>query len=165
MMDPREFRNTVGNFATGVTVITTKNEDVQIGVTANAFSSLSLDPPLILICIDKRSSSMEALKKDAPFAVNVLSENQDADCWRFAKPADDKFEGASYSVSEDGIPLLEGNLATIECNVAEVIEGGDHYIVTGLVKKTSYDDQAKPLLFFRGKLEQVAQLENVESKG
>lgn len=162
MMDAREFRNTVGNFATGVTVITTKNEDVKIGMTANAFSSLSLDPPLILVCIDKRSSSVDALVKGAPFAVNILQKNQDADCWRFAKPADDKFADASYTVSDDGIALLEGNLATIECNVAEVIEGGDHYIVTGLVKKASHDVEAEPLLFFRGKLEQVAQLEEVE---
>jgi 3-hydroxy-9,10-secoandrosta-1,3,5(10)-triene-9,17-dione monooxygenase reductase component len=163
MMDPREFRNTVGNFATGVTVITTKKDQEQIGLTANAFSSLSLDPPLILVCIDKKAGSMAAFKKGVPFAVNILQNNQDADCWRFAKRASNKFEGASYTISEDGIPLLVDNLATIECNVAEIIEGGDHYIVTGLVKKTSYDNQAEPLLFFRGKLEQVAQVVEVEA--
>lgn len=163
MIDSREFRNTLGNFATGVTVITTKRDQEQIGLTANAFSSLSLDPPLILVCIDKKAGSMAAFKKGVPFAVNILQKNQDADCWRFAKSGSNKFEGASYTISEDGIPLLADNLATIECNVAEIIEGGDHYIVTGLVKNTSYDIQAEPLLFFRGKLEQVANLEKVKS--
>lgn len=157
MMDQREFRNTLGHFATGVTVITTKNEGELVGLTANAFSSVSLDPPIILVCIDKKSSSMQALKKDAPFAVNILQKDQEDECWRFAKRSIDKFEGASYTLSNEGVPLLKGNLATLECSVAEVIESGDHYIVTGDVKSTSYDTQAEPLLFFRGKLEQVAQ--------
>ncbi|PIC63176.1 oxidoreductase [Sporosarcina sp. P13] len=159
-MDPREFRNTLGHFATGVTVITaTSDKGEQIGLTANAFSSVSLEPPLVLVCIDKKSSSLQTLKKDIPFAINILQKEQEEDCWRFAKRADDKFAGASYTVSEDGVPLLNGNLATIECNVAEVIEGGDHYIVTGHVKNAAYDDSAEPLLFFRGKIEQIMEAE------
>ncbi|PIC98273.1 flavin reductase family protein [Sporosarcina sp. P29] len=159
-MDSREFRNTLGNFATGVTVITTTTDKGEkIGLTANAFSSVSLDPPLVLVCIDKKSSSLQTLKKDIPFAINILQKEQEEDCWRFAKRADDKFSGASYTLSEDRVPLLNGNLATIECNVAEVIEGGDHYIVTGHVKNVSYDATAEPLLFFRGKIEQVMQVE------
>ncbi|PID20260.1 oxidoreductase [Sporosarcina sp. P3] len=159
-MDSREFRNTLGNFATGVTVITTTTDKGEkIGLTANAFSSVSLDPPLVLVCIDKKSSSLQTLKKDIPFAINILQKEQEEECWRFAKRADDKFVGASYTLSEDRVPLLNGNLATIECNVAEVIEGGDHYIVTGYVKNASYDATAEPLLFFRGKIEQIMQAE------
>ncbi|PIC68985.1 oxidoreductase [Sporosarcina sp. P16b] len=159
-MDPREFRNTLGHFATGVTVITTTtDEGEQIGLTANAFSSVSLDPPLVLVCIDKKSGSLKTLKKGIPFAINILQKEQEEDCWRFAKRTEDKFAGASYTLSTDNVPLLNGNLATIECDVAEVIEGGDHYIVTGHVKSATYDDQAEPLLFFRGKIEQVMQAE------
>ncbi|MEK4023686.1 flavin reductase family protein [Sporosarcina sp. FSL W7-1283] len=162
MIEPREFRNTVGHFATGITVITTINGKEKIGLTANAFSSLSLDPPLILVCIDKRSGSLKALKRDHPFAVNLLKKSQETECWRYAKSSGDKFEGAAYKLSEEGVPILEDNLATIECVVADIIEGGDHYIVTGLVKNASYDDQGEPLIFFRGKIEQLELAKTVE---
>jgi 3-hydroxy-9,10-secoandrosta-1,3,5(10)-triene-9,17-dione monooxygenase reductase component len=161
-MDPREFRNTLGHFATGVTVITTKSERGLIGLTANAFSSVSLDPPLILVCIDKKASSVHAFKKGHPFAVNILQIKQEEDCWRFAKKSEDKFDGASYIISEDGIPILQANLATIECYVDELIEGGDHYIVTGHVKDAKYDDQKKPLLFFRGKIGQFSEATSIK---
>lgn len=151
-MDSRQFRNTLGHFASGVTVITTKHGDELIGLTANAFSSLSLDPPLILVCIDKKSSSIKAFQQGEPFAVNILSEKQVEDCWRFAKKGKDKYEGCAYDLSEDGILLLQNNLATLKCTVAEVLEGGDHYIITGRVKQAAYDDTENPLLFFRGKV-------------
>jgi len=151
-MDSLQFRKTLGHFATGVTVITTKSESGFIGLTANAFSSLSLDPPLILVCIDKKAGSVHAFKKEHPFTVNILQENQEEDCWRFAKKSEDKFKGASYSLSDDGVPILTGNLATIECSVDDLLEGGDHYIVTGRVNSAAFDEQKKPLLFFRGKI-------------
>jgi 3-hydroxy-9,10-secoandrosta-1,3,5(10)-triene-9,17-dione monooxygenase reductase component len=159
-MDNREFRNTLGHFATGVTVITTKYKEELIGITANAFSSLSLEPPLILVCIDKRSGSLRAFEKGKPFAVNILEQNQEEDCWRFAK-GDDRFANAQFSTSDDGIPVLKGNLATIECEVHELLEGGDHLIVTGLVKNVAYDQLKAPLLFFRGKTAQLAQANEV----
>ena len=161
-MDPREFRNTLGHFATGVTVITTAQGSELIGLTANAFSSLSLDPPLVLVCIDKKAFSLPAFKKGVPFAINILQKEQEEDCWRFAKKSEDKFAGASYTISDQGVPILQGNLATIECDVYEILEGGDHVIITGYVKNATYDDQVEPLLFFRGKLERVAQKELVE---
>jgi 3-hydroxy-9,10-secoandrosta-1,3,5(10)-triene-9,17-dione monooxygenase reductase component len=153
-MDQREFRNTLGHFATGVTVITARHGEELIGLTANSFSSLSLEPPLILVCIDKKSSSLRALTKGQPFAVNILQQDQEKECWDFAKKAD-KFADATYSLSNDNVPLLHGNLATIECTVHELFEGGDHYIVTGLVKNVEYDQQKTPLLFFRGKTAQL----------
>ncbi|NRG45244.1 flavin reductase family protein [Bacillus sp. CRN 9] len=161
-MDAREFRNTLGHFATGVTVITTKGDHGFIGFTANAFSSVSLDPPLILVCIDKNAGSLKALQKGHPFVVNLLQEDQEADCWRFAKKSEDKFDGASYKISEDGIPILQENLATIECDVEDILEGGDHCIVTGRVKNTAYDAQKKPLLFFRGKVGQLKEPTMIE---
>lgn len=162
MMDPREFRNTLGHFATGVTIITTAKGEELVGLTANAFSSVSLEPPIILVCIDKKSSTMQAFEKDVPFAVNILQKDQEDACWQFAKRGIDKFEGASYTLSDEGVPILTGNLATIECTVAEVIEAGDHYIVTGNVKNAFYDTEVEPLLFFRGKIEHVAQKELTE---
>ncbi|RST77225.1 flavin reductase [Siminovitchia acidinfaciens] len=157
-MDSREFRNTLGHFATGVTVITTKNGTENIGLTANAFSSVSLEPPLILVCIDKRARSIEAFKKDRPFVVNILQQGQEAECWGFAKQGQDKFAGVTYTVSEDGVPVLQGNLATIECHVDEIFEGGDHYIITGKVKKANYDKEKNPLLFFRGEIRKIKDL-------
>lgn len=162
-MDSREFRNTLGQFATGVTVITTQYKGQLIGLTANAFSSLSLDPPLILFCIDNKSGSKQAFEKDAPFGVNILQKDQDEDCWRFAKRSEDKFQGAFYYLSEDGVPLLKDNLATIECTVENVVEGGDHQIIIGGVKAASYDDQKEPLLFFRGKLGELKIQEPAEN--
>src|SRR4051812_11761846 len=101
-MDPREFRNTLGTFATGVTIITLKDKKGEyIGLTANAFSSLSLDPPLILVCIDKKSYSVQAFQKGNPFVVNILSEEQENDCWTFAKKGTDKFASAQYELSTD----------------------------------------------------------------
>ncbi|MBD8005168.1 flavin reductase family protein [Bacillus norwichensis] len=154
-MDSREFRNTLGHFATGVTVITTTNGMENIGLTANAFSSVSLEPPLILVCIDKKARSIEAFKKGRPFVVNILQQEQEAECWGFAKQGQDKFARANYTISEDGVPVLQGNLATIECNVEELIEGGDHYIITGKVKKANYDKEKNPLLFFRGEIRKM----------
>ncbi|MDT8860715.1 flavin reductase family protein [Alkalihalobacillus sp. MEB130] len=161
-MDGREFRNTLGQFATGVTVVTTTMGEELIGLTANAFSSLSLDPPLILVCIDKRSSSMVAFTKERPFAINILQEGQEDECWKFASKSADRFEGVTYSLSNDGVPIISQNLATIECMVEDVLEGGDHYIVTGRVKKVDYDQEKQPLLFFRGK---IGQLSSTEVKG
>lgn len=153
MMDQREFRNTLGTFATGVTIITTKDEQGEyIGLTANAFSSLSLDPPLILVCIDKKSYSLPAFVKGRPFVVNILSEEQENDCWNFAKKGADKFANAQYELSSDGVPILNGNLSSLICNVDEVLEGGDHIIVTGLVEEIARDDEKQPLLFYKGKI-------------
>lgn len=152
-MDQREFRNTLGTFATGVTIITIKGDnDQNIGLTANAFSSLSLDPPLVLVCIDKKSDSMSAFQKGRPFVVNILSEEQENDCWIFAKKGTDKFVNAQFKVSSDRVPILNENLSTIVCDVHEVLEGGDHYIVTGHVKDISINEEKKPLIFYKGSI-------------
>lgn len=156
-MDPLEHRNTLGHFATGVTVITTTKGEELVGLTANAFTSLSLDPPLILVCIDKKSSSIGAFSAGHPFAVNILQEEQNEVCSNFAKKGGDKFRGVSFSISNDGVPILNDNLATIECKVHKVIEGGDHYIVTGYVKNACYNDKSNPLLFYRGKLGPISE--------
>lgn len=151
-MEARKFRNTLGHFATGVTVITTNIGEDFIGMTANAFSSLSVEPPLVLVCIDKKANTMKALQKDHPFVVNILQEEQQEIARIFANRHLDKFSHTSYSVSDAGVPILDGNLATIECTVHDILEGGDHYIVTGFVQQASYNETLNPLLFFQGQL-------------
>lgn len=161
-MDNKKFRNAMGHFATGVTVVTIKsNEGKLMGFTANAFTSLSVEPPMILICIDKNATSMTAFKPNHPFAINILEKNKEDNCRLFSKKSDDKFKDVSYDSSEDGVPILKDNLATIECDVAGIIEGGDHYIVTGNVKNVIYDDRKEPLLFFRGELKNILEVKAV----
>ena len=123
-IDPRELRNVMGHFATGVTVITTKDKtDKPFGLTANAFSSLSLDPPLLLVCVDKTVDCYACFEDSKVFAVNVLSLEQEELSTRFATKGIEKFEGVSYSLGGLGVPLLDGALAHIECRVAAGYEG------------------------------------------
>ncbi|QQK74391.1 flavin reductase family protein [Salicibibacter cibarius] len=154
-MDFQAFRNTLGHFSTGVTVVSTKSEYEFLGFTANAFSSVSMDPPIILVCIDKKATSLHAFKPNHPFVINILTKEQKEDGLWFSKKSDEKFKDISYTVSKDGVPVLDGNLATIECDVAAIIEAGDHYIITGNVKDVVYDDQKDPLIFFRGQLQHL----------
>lgn len=152
-MNDKEFRNLMGYFATGVTVITTKDEqDNYRGLTVNSFTSLSLDPKQILFCIDKKSSSVDSFKKKRPFVVNILQDQQESLCRHFAKRGEDKFSNIEFSVSAEGVPVVNDNLATIHCSVHEVYEGGDHLIIIGNVNDFSYDETKKPLLFYRGQL-------------
>ncbi len=155
-IDGRDLRNAMGLFATGVTVITTKDTAGKpFGLTANAFSSLSLDPPLLLICVDKGVDCYNCFEESKVFAVNFLSLAQEELSTRFATKGIEKFEGLSYSVGELGVALLDGALAHFECTVAHAYEGGDHTIYVGEVQKlvTSLGD---PLLFYQGKYRSLA---------
>ncbi len=150
-IDARELRNVMGNFATGVTIITTKNAAGKpFGLTANAFSSLSLDPPLLLICVDKKVDCYACFDESKVFGVNFLSEGQDQLSNRFATKGIEKFEGVSYKLGELGVALLDDALAHIECKVASAYEGGDHTIYVGEIQSATVLSD-RPLLFFRGK--------------
>lgn len=145
-----EFRRTLGHFPSGVTVVTAKGADKQPrGLTVSAFSSLSLDPPLILICIDLRASIHDELKEGSQFAVNILSEGQEAVSRRFASKDPDRFNGVGYTEGANGAPLLDGALAHIECRVVNAYPGGDHTIFAGEVEATAVREN-KPLIYFRG---------------
>ena len=133
-IDGRDLRNAMGLFATGVTIITTKDASGKpFGLTANAFSSLSLDPPMLLICVDKGVDCYACFDESKVFAVNFLSLAQEELSTRFATKGIEKFEGLSYSVGELGVALLDGALAHFECTVAHAHEGGDHTIYLGEV--------------------------------
>jgi flavin reductase (DIM6/NTAB) family NADH-FMN oxidoreductase RutF len=150
-IDPRELRNVMGHFATGVTIITTKDKTGKpFGLTANAFSSLSLTPPLVLVCVDKAVDCYACFEDSKVFAVNFLGEEQEQLSRRFATKGIEKFEGVACRVGELGTPLLEGTLGYIECKVVNSYDGGDHTIYVGEIHGASASGD-RPLLFFKGK--------------
>lgn len=149
-IDRNELRRVMGHFATGVTVITTLNKDGKIhGLTANAFSSVSLDPPLCLISVDKKAESYSSFEESRVFTVNILASDQEALSRKFAVSGGNKFEGVAYRIGANGAPILEGVLAYIECKLYAAYDGGDHTIYLGEVQQAEVTE-SKPLLFFRG---------------
>jgi flavin reductase (DIM6/NTAB) family NADH-FMN oxidoreductase RutF len=151
MFDPRELRRVMGLFATGVTVLTTRDADGRpFGLTANAVTSLSLTPPLLLICIDKKAETHPHFLSSRCFAVNILAEDQEDISSHFAKSGGDKFGALRCSTNLDGIPILEGTLAHLECRIIETHEGGDHVIHIGEVQRAEIRG-GRPLLYFQGK--------------
>ncbi|MGL5170266.1 p-hydroxyphenylacetate 3-hydroxylase reductase component [Edwardsiella tarda] len=149
-LDPRALRQALGNFATGVTVITTAGLDgVDVGMTANSFNSVSLDPPLILWSIDKRAGSYPHFAQASHFAVNILAADQIALSNRFARPAENKFAGLEYARGIADIPLLHDCAARFQCEKYQQIDAGDHWILIG--KVVTFDDFGRaPLLYCQG---------------
>jgi flavin reductase (DIM6/NTAB) family NADH-FMN oxidoreductase RutF len=146
----REFRKTLGQFATGVTVMTTLSPTTQrVGMTVNSFNSLSLDPPLILWSIARTTPAFGYFRLGDPFAVNVLSQDQEALARQMAQSTEDKFKGVSLHEGHRGVPLLDGCIAHLECDVWARYPGGDHDIVVGHVRRMFNFGKA-PLLFHGG---------------
>lgn len=149
--DSRQLRNALGRFPTGVTVITTRGPDgKREGLTANSFSALSLDPPLVLWSIVRKSASLAGFLASGHFAINVLASHQSDLSHRFATPNDDKFGGLEVREGFGGSPLLPGTLASFECRTEQTIEGGDHLLFVGRVHRISYRS-GEPLIFNAGK--------------
>ncbi|WP_339503593.1 p-hydroxyphenylacetate 3-hydroxylase reductase component [Pseudomonas silesiensis] len=148
--DTRAFRRALGNFATGVTVVTAATASGRkVGVTANSFNSVSLDPPLVLWSIDKRSSSHEAFDEASHFAVNVLAADQIDLSNNFARPKDDRFAGIEYDPGEGGAPVFADCSARFHCEKFQQVDGGDHWIMIG--KVVAFDDFGRsPLLYHQG---------------
>ncbi len=151
MIDPRAFRNALGHFATGVTVVTTRDAAGEpVGVTVNSFSSLSLDPPLILWSLAKKSYSLAAFETHPAFAVHVLASDQQEVSDRFARAGADKFGGVALGDGFQGVPLLPHCAAVFQCSVEHRYDGGDHVIMVGRVQRFSTAERP-PLLFYRGR--------------
>lgn len=149
-IEKNELRRVMGHFATGVTVITSIRSSGELhGLTANAFTSVSLIPPLLLVCIDKKAESYPCFDESKVFTVNVLAADQEALSRRFAVTGGDKFEGVSYKIGANAAPILDGALAYLECRVTQKIDGGDHTIYIGEIEQAE-TKEGKPLLFFRG---------------
>lgn len=149
-VDPQTFRHLLGSFATGITVLTTLDESGQpIGMTASAVAAVSLDPPLLLVCIGKHSSCHDILLATDAFVLNVLAEGQEELSDQFATDATDRFRNIADSTGSEDLPLLEGVAAHIVCRTWKHVNAGDHTIFLGSVIRGTAHDRA-PLLHFRG---------------
>jgi flavin reductase (DIM6/NTAB) family NADH-FMN oxidoreductase RutF len=165
LFSDRDFRNALGLFATGVVVVTSAvnggvsggDRDEYLGATISSFSSVSLDPPLILFSIGRHSKAFAAWQSIDAFAVNVLGENQSDVSTRFARPLTDKWEGVSTRAGLQGVPLLSNALAWIECRSYAKYDGGDHLIIVGEVVALTAQlkEGARPLVFFSGRYRQL----------
>jgi len=150
--DPRTLRDALGCFATGVTVVTCLGPDgAPAGLTVNSFTSVSLDPPLLLVCLNRRAASTERLVAASCFAVNVLQTGQQPASIRFSTRDEDRFGTTAWDCGEAGAPILKDSLGVFECERFAVHEGGDHHILIGRVVKASFDAGVDPLLYFRGR--------------
>jgi len=148
--DSLTFRRALGCFATGVTVVTARDAAGRNrGITINSFSSVSLDPPLILFCLDKETPSFASYCEAERFAVNVLRAEQHALSIRFATAAADKWNGVEYDLWPGDLPVLRGCLATLACRQEQVYDGGDHLIVVGRVERLATAGAGDPLIYFR----------------
>ncbi|MBV9193490.1 MAG: flavin reductase [Solirubrobacterales bacterium] len=149
-LSPEEFRDAIGHFASGVTVITAAQGGRRFGSTASAVSSLSLEPPMLLVCLNRQSATGRAVAEAGHFAVNVLSQDQGALARQFASKADDKFAGLDVTPGERGVPLLADALAHYECRVAEHVTGGTHSVFLAEVHAVRTREGEAPLAYFRG---------------
>lgn len=152
-VDPQSFRDALARFATGVTVVTgVMPGGAKVGLTVNAFASLSLVPPMVLACLDRATGCLPAFEEGEHFVVNILAADQAALSTLFAGPAN-PFENGTVVFREGnaGVPILEGCVATIECRRAQRVDGGDHVILTGHVDRVETAPDRPPLLYYRGR--------------
>ncbi len=152
-VEPALFRQLLGRFATGVTVVTTRTPGSEpIGMTASSVASVSLDPPLVLVSVDRHHEMHAALEAASHFVLNVLSADQEALSRRFAADEPNRFGGVGFHLNKQGIAVLDGVLAHIECEKRTAIPAGDHTVFLGLVIGGSVTDR-RPLLYYRGAYE------------
>jgi len=150
-LDAAAFRRVCGAFATGVAVATVRGRDGKPhGLTVNSFTSVSLEPPLVLVCVGHKAASHGPFSSAEAFAINVLAEDQRALSARFASSHPNRFDGVDWYASETGLPLLKGALAVLECGMWRRIEAGDHTIYIGRVRRATATG-GRPLLYFEGR--------------
>jgi flavin reductase (DIM6/NTAB) family NADH-FMN oxidoreductase RutF len=158
-IDATTFRAVMGCFATGVTVITTAVDGRLHGLTANAVTSVSLDPLLVLVCVDKNANAHAELERASSFGVNILSGSQQDVSRLFAtsaSPEPTRLRGVEFDLGTTGVPLIRGSMATLECTVESRIPGGDHTIFVGRAVDGRLSNAGDPLLYFRGKYRRMA---------
>ncbi len=159
-VDPRAFRQALGQFATGVAVITAEAADGQaIGLTMSSFNSVSVDPPLILFSIDRKAFSLKAMTDAKGYAVNILGRDQEHLSNKFARALDDKWAAVEHTLGHEAAPLIAGALAHFECAPYAQYDGGDHVIFVGRVVKFTAYPANEPLVFFRGAYRSLASTE------
>ena len=155
--DSKLQRKIMGRFATGVTVVTTAGSRGMGGLTANAVASLSLDPPLVLVAVDKRAGSYPEIKENGCYAANILSADQEEISKRFATPGPKDFSGLKWKVAVTGAPIIEDSLGFVDCRLADILPGGDHDIFIGEIVAGDVRDDGQPLLYFSGKYHRLAE--------
>jgi len=154
-IDKQEFRRVLGHFAAGVTIVTTVGDDARpFGLTATAFTSVSLEPPLVLVCVDKRSDSHPHFHTSRVFAVNFLAHDHEHLSRRFAVSGGDKFGDLSMRTGVTGAPILADALGHLECRTVEIIDAGDHTIFLGQVEAADARE-GEPLLYFCGAYQRI----------
>lgn len=149
-IDQAHYRQVLGHFPTGVTVVAGLDGDEPVGLAVGSFFSLSIDPPLVGFCVGRSSNSWARMESSGSFCVNVLGAEQEDVCRVFASSGDDKFATVGWSPAETGSPVIDGVLAWVDCDVEDVHDGGDHHIVIGRVRGLGVGDEGDPLVFFRG---------------
>lgn len=149
-VEEARFRQVLGHFATGITVITTADAEGPVGFTCQSFTSLSIDPPLVLFAPSRTSSTWPRIERSRLFCVNILSDRQEEICRVFATKSQDKFAGIGWRRGHTGAPILHDVLGWIEARIATVHDGGDHLIVSGRVVDLGVGVEGHPLLFYRG---------------
>lgn len=153
-----EFRAALSRFASGVTVVTTKDKNGHLhGITVSAFCSVSLEPPLILVCIEKVTGSHHAFQQAGAFVVNFLREGQQEVSNHFASHLDDKFSMVKYHAGFNDLPVLTDALASLECRLVNAYEGGDHTIFVAEIERATVNE-GNPLIYFHGNYRRIADL-------
>lgn len=148
--DSATYRTVLGHFATGVTIVTAHDGTEPVGMACNSFTSVSLDPPLVLFCAAKSSTTWPRMQSAKHFAVNVLAEDGETVCRVFATKGADRFAAVTHHRGATGAPILADALAYIDCETEAEHDAGDHVIVVGRVVELGYATEGKPLLFYRG---------------
>jgi flavin reductase (DIM6/NTAB) family NADH-FMN oxidoreductase RutF len=146
--DQARFREVLGHFATGITIVTATDDGEPVGFSCQSFAALSLDPPMVILAPAKSSTSWPRIARAGSFCVNILGEHQEAVCRAFAVSGGEKFDGVDWSPGITGSPLIDGSLATVECTLGAIYEGGDHELVTGHVVDMEIG-KGSPLIFYR----------------
>lgn len=150
-INKEEFRRALGRFASGVSIITTADKSGRLhGITVSAFCSVSLEPPLVLVCIEKNTGSHRAFLESAAFVVNILKAEQQPLSDRFAGPIPDKFEGVAFRTGIENLPVLDGALVNLECTLKNRFDAGDHTIFVGQIEKSHVSETGEPLVYFQG---------------
>jgi 3-hydroxy-9,10-secoandrosta-1,3,5(10)-triene-9,17-dione monooxygenase reductase component len=149
LSDARHFRDVLGRFCTGVTVVTSWWDGAPVGMTCQSFTSVSLSPPLVLFCPAKTSRSWPRIERAGFFCVNLLADGQHELSTRMALSGEHRFDGLPWTPSSTGAPLLEGILGYVDCTIEDVHDAGDHHVVVGSVQDLGLGDAEEPLLYFR----------------
>lgn len=153
LIAPSEFRDVLGRFASGITVVATLDADTMepVGFACQSFASLSLDPPLVMLAVGRNSTSWPRIERTGRFCVTILAEDQQTTCAALGRSGPDKFAGIGWSTGEHGTVRVDGALAHVECELQAVYEAGDHHLVTAHVVALDAGEDARPLLFYRSR--------------